>query len=233
MASSTQLKTRGFILIASFFAVLVAIFMPLFPGVHGGKVNGLDYLDNFFNQLSKGSAYYIDQQLEKVKKVAGQEFATSMKMKTPEEAATTAKLFTVNGFAAKVEDVKVSVKGDFGAMLTVMLKDADLMYHNDGAAIAAKYGIDERLALNAWYLALTAMEKDLTKTKQFDQAKLVKNCMTKAIEPAYNYYKVEAKSVKAEMFMLIAALAFYVIYTMWYGFGLLFLFEGMGIKLEH
>ena len=233
MASSTQLKTRGFILIASFFAVLVAIFMPLFPGVHGDKVNGLDYLDNFFNQLSKGSAYYIDQQLEKVKKVAGQEFATSMKMKTPEEAAVTAKLFTVNGFAAKVEDVKVAVKGDFGAMLTVMLKDADLMYNNDGAAIAAKYGIDERLALNAWYLALTAMEKDLTKTKQFDQAKLVKNCMTKAIEPAYNYYKVEAKSVKAEMFMLIAALAFYVIYTMWYGFGLLFLFEGMGIKLEH
>lgn len=233
MASSTQLKTRGFILVASFFAVLAAIFTPLFPGVHGGKVNGLDYLDNFFNQLSKGSAYYIDQQLEKVKKVAGQEFATSMKMKTPEEAAVTAKLFTVNGIAAKVEDVKVSVKGDFGAMLTVMLKDADLMYNNDGAAIAAKYGIDERLALNAWYLALTAMEKDLTKTKQFDQAKLVKNCMTKAIEPAYNYYKVEAKSVKAEMFMLIAALAFYVIYTMWYGFGLLFLFEGMGIKLEH
>ena len=117
MASSAQLKTRGFLLLASFFAVLVAIFMPLFPGVHGGKVNGLDYLDNFFNQLSKGSAYYIDQQLEKVKKVAGQEFATSMKMKAPEEAATTAKLFTVNGIAAKVEDVKVAVKGDFGAML--------------------------------------------------------------------------------------------------------------------
>jgi len=57
--------------------------------------------------------------------------------------------------------------------------------------------------------------------------------MTKAVEPAYNYYQVEAKSVKAEMFMLIAALAFYVIYTMWYGFGLLFLFEGAGIKLDH
>ena len=93
--------------------------------------------------------------------------------------------------------------------------------------------MDERLALNGWYLALTAMEKDLTKAAKFDQAKLVKNCMTKAIEPAYNYYKVEAKSVKAEMMLLIAALAFYVIYTIWYGFGLLFLFEGMGIKLEH
>jgi hypothetical protein len=233
MASSAQLKTRGFLLLASFFAVLVAIFMPLFPGVHGGKVNGLDYLDNFFNQLSKGSAYYIDQQFKKAEKVAGQEYSTSMKMKTPEEAATTAKLFTVNGIAAQVEDVKVKVKGDFGAMLTVMLKDADLMYKNDGAAISAKYGVDERLALNGWYLALSAMEKDLTKTEKFEQAKLVKNCMTKAIEPAYNYYKVEAKSVKAEMMLLIAALSFYVVYTMWYGFGLLYLFEGMGIKLDH
>lgn len=233
MASSTQLKARGFLLLTSFFAILIAIFMPLFPGNAGTKVNGLDYLDNFFNQLSKGSAYYIDQQLKKVEKVAGQEFATTMKMKTPEEAATTAKLFTINNIPASVDDVKVKVKGDFGAMLRIMLQDADLMYKNNGAAISAKYGIDERKVLNAWYLSLSAMEKDLTKAEKFEQAKLVKNCMTKAVEPAYNYYKVEAKSVKAEMVMLISALAFYVLYTMWYGFGLLFLFEGLGIKLEH
>ena len=78
-----------------------------------------------------------------------------------------------------------------------------------------------------------AMEKDMTKAGNFDQAKFVKNCMSKAIEPAYNYYGVKAKPVKEEMFLLIASLAFYVIYTMWYGFGLLFLFEGAGIKLDH
>ena len=233
MASSTQLKARGLLLLASFFAVLVAIFMPLFPGVHGGKVNGLDYLDNFFNQLSKGSAYYIDKQMKKVEKYAGQEFSTSMKMKSTDEAAITAKLFTTNNIPAEVDDVKVKVKGDFGAMLTIMLKDADLMYKNDGAAISAKYGVDERKALISWYNALSAMEKDLTKAEKFDQAQVVKNAMTKAVEPAYNYYKVEAKSVKAEMMLLIASLAFYVIYTMWYGFGLLYLFEGIGIKLEH
>ncbi len=233
MASSTQLKTRGFLMIGSFFAVLIAIFMPQFPGTHGNKVNGLDYLDNFFNELSKGSAYYIDRQFKKVEKYNGQEFSTTMKMKTPEEAATTAKLFTVNGFEAKVDDVKVKIKGDFGAMLTIMLKDADLMYKNDGAAISAKYGIDERKALNSWYISLGAMEKDLTNAKNFEQATVVKSAMTKAIEPAYNYYKVEAKPVKSEIFLLIFALVFYVVYTMWYGFGLLYLFEGIGIKLEH
>lgn len=233
MASRTQLKTQGFLLLASFFAVLVAIFMPLFPGNAGQKVNGLDYLDNFFNQLSKGSAYYIDDMMKKAGKVAGQEFTVTVKMKSAEEAASTAKLFTTNNIPAQIDGEKVKVKGDFGAMLTVMLKDADLMYKNDGATLSAKYGIDERKAMNGWYATLTAMEKDLTKNEKFDQAKLVKNCMTKALEPAYNYYKVEAKSVKAEMVMLIAALAFYVVYTMWYGFGLLYLFEGMGIKLDH
>ncbi|MDD2465344.1 MAG: hypothetical protein PHI97_15210 [Desulfobulbus sp.] len=233
MASSKQLKARGILLLASFFAVLVAIFMPLFPGVHGGKINGLDYLDNFFNQLSKGSAYYIDKQLKKVEKYAGQEFSTSMKMKSADEAATTAKLFTINNIPAEVDDVKVKVKGDFGAMLTIMLNDADLMYKNEGEIISAKYGINERKALISWYNALSAMEKDLTKAEKFEQALVVKNAMTKAVEPAYNYYKVEAKSVKAEMALLIAALAFYVIYTMWYGFGLLYLFEGIGIKLDH
>ncbi len=233
MATSAQLKTRGFLLLASFFAVLVAIFMPLFPGAHGEKVNGLDYLDNFFNQLSKGSAYYIPELITKAEQYNGQQFTTSLKMKSPEEAAITAKLFAANGITAVAEGDKVKVSGDFGSMITIMLNDADAMYKNNGQALVEKYGVDERQTIYSWYQALTAMEKDMTKAGQFAQAKFVKNCMSKAVEPAYNYYKVEAKPVKEEIFLLIAALAFYVIYTMWYGFGLLYLFEGAGIKLEH
>jgi hypothetical protein len=233
MATSAQLKTRGFLLLASFFAVLVAIFMPLFPGAHGEKVNGLDYLDNFFNQLSKGSAYYIPEQITKAEQYNGQQFTTSLKMKSPEEAAITAKLFAANSITAVAEGDKVKVSGDFGSMITIMLNDADAMYKNNGQALVEKYGVDERQTIYSWYQALTAMEKDMTKAGQFAQAKFVKNCMSKAVEPAYNYYKVEAKPVKEEIFLLIAALAFYVIYTMWYGFGLLYLFEGAGIKLEH
>lgn len=233
MTSSAQLKTQGYLLLASFFAVLIAIFMPLFPGTEGKKVNGLDYLDNFYNQLSKGSAYYIGDQIEKAEKYNGQQFTTSLKMNSPEDAAITAKLFATNNITAVAEGQKVKVSGDFGRMITIMLKDADDMYHNKGEALTAKYGVDERHTLYSWYQSLAAMEKDMTKAKNFAQAKFVKSCMTKAIEPAYNYYQVEAKSVKASIVMVIASLAFYVIYTMWYGFGLLFLFEGAGIKLDH
>ncbi len=231
--TSAQYRTRGFLLLIPFFLVFAAIFMPWYPGTNNNKVNGLDYLDNFFNELSKGSAYYIDRQMEKVGKYKGQTFATTMTMKSVDEAATTAKLFNTNNIPAEVNDVKVSISGDFGAMLTIMLEDADLMYKNDGPAITAKYGIAPRKALNSWYKSLGAMEKDLNKAKKFEQAKVVKNAMTKAIEPAYNYYLVEAKPVKAEIGLLTFALVFYVVYTVWYGFGVLFLFEGLGIRLEH
>ena len=234
MSTSAQLKTRGYLLLVSFFAVLIAIFMPLFPAPHTDKkVNGLDYLDNFFNELSKGSAYYIPAQMKAAEKYKGQEFTTTLKMKSPESAAVIAKLFATNNIEATAEGEKVNVSGDFGRMITIMLEDADAMYHNKGEELRAKYGVDERETIYSWYQALTAMEKDMTKSEKFAEAKFVKNCMTKAVEPAFNYYKVEAKPVKEEIFLLIAALVFYVIYTMWYGFGLLYLFEGMGIKLEH
>ncbi len=233
MSSSAQLKTKSFLLLASFFVILVAIFMPLFPSVQGQKINGLDYLDNFFNQLSKSSAYYIPEQVKKAEHYNGQQFSTSLKMKSPEEAALTATLFAMNKITAAAEGDKVKVNGDFGAMITIMLNDADLMFKNDGQALKAKYGVDERQTVYSWYQALVAMEKDMTKAGQFEQAKFVKNCMSKAVEPAYNYYEVVAKPVKEEIFLLIASLAFYVIYTMWYGYGLLFLFEGMGIRLDH
>ncbi|MCL1981437.1 MAG: hypothetical protein FWG62_10245 [Proteobacteria bacterium] len=217
----------------TFFAVLVVIFMPVFPNAVGPKVNGLDYLDNFFNQLAKSSAYYIPDQIKKAEKYNGQQFTATLKAKSAAEAVVAEKMFAANQMAAAVDGDKVKVSGDLGATLTLALKDADLLYKNDGKALSAKYGIDERQSIFTWYQFLGAMEKDIGKAGQAEQAKFVKNCMSKAVEPAYNFYQIEAKPVKEEMVMLAAALAFYVIYTVWYGFGLLFLFEGLGIKLDH
>ena len=42
-----------------------------------------------------------------------------------------------------------------------------LMYKNDGQALKAKYGVDERQTLYSWYQVLAAMEKDMTKAGQF------------------------------------------------------------------
>ncbi len=234
MATQAQYKARGIVMLVTFFAVLVAIFLPIYHHANRGKINGLDYLDTFFNELSKGSSYHINTQLEKAKKYVGTSLSTTMKMKSADDAATVATLLSTNGQTATVEGNNVKVQGDFGNMLTAMLKDADLMFKNDGAAVSKEYGgMDARKALLGWYNALGAMDKDMTKDKKFEKAQVVQSAMTKAVEPAYNYYGVQSKSVKDELGLLIAALVFYLVYTVWYGFGLLYMFEGMGIKLEH
>ena len=56
---------------------------------------------------------------------------------------------------------------------------------------------------------------------------------TKALEPAYNFYGVQSTPVKDSIFLLAFSLIFYVVYTVWFGFGVLFFFEGLGIRLTH
>lgn len=232
--TQAQLKKKGLILTASFFVILVIIFMPIFPGTGESRVNGLDYLDNFFNELSKGSANYIDEQRQRAEPWKGKELSATMKFKSEDFAATVVSVFTAHAIPVEQNGMEVKVNSkDFGQMLMLILNDAEAMYDNKKDELQAKYNMDGQKAFYAWYLAMSAMEKDLTLNSKFDEAKALKVCMSKAVEPAYNYYGVQSKSVKAEIFLLVAALVFYVVYTMWYGFGLLYLFEGMGIKLEH
>lgn len=233
MATQAQYKTRGILLVVSFFAILVLIFMPVFPGP-GKKVNGLDYLDNFFNELSKGSANYIKAERTKAEAYNGKDFSATLKLKTEKDAQLASKILYFNGAASRVVGTEVEVTcRDLGSLISGMLDDAEAMYNNQGEVLEGKYKADGKRAFYTWYLVLSALEKDFTKNSKFAEAKFIKGTMSKAVEPAYNYYGVEGKSVKAEMFLLIGALLFYVIYTVWYGFGLLYLFEGMGINLEH
>jgi hypothetical protein len=77
------------------------------------------------------------------------------------------------------------------------------------------------------------MDFELSKQKLFEEAKLVSVVQNKAIETAYNYYGIEAQSIRDKYGIVIISLLFYVVYTLWYGFGVLYLFEGLGLKLGH
>ena len=53
------------------------------------------------------------------------------------------------------------------------------------------------------------------------------------MECAYNYYGVVPQNIMDKWGIVVFSLVFYVIYTMWYGYSILFMFEGWGLKLEH
>ena len=81
----------------------------------------------------------------------------------------------------------------------------------------------------------TAKTKGLV-SEVVDDEKLmtaVRDAMTKGLEPAYNYYGVTAIAMKDMIWIALAALVGYVLYTVWYGYAILFLFEGWGVKLGH
>ncbi|RLB89990.1 MAG: hypothetical protein DRH10_04930 [Deltaproteobacteria bacterium] len=107
------------------------------------------------------------------------------------------------------------------------------MYYNRGQEVSGKYGYNERQILFNWWKAFKAMEKDLKKQKKFKEAKIVSVVVKKAIESSYNYYKIKPQKISDRLGVISFSLVFYVIYTLWYGFAIMFMFEGWGMKLEH
>ncbi|MFO7737005.1 MAG: hypothetical protein R6V46_00890 [Desulfatiglandaceae bacterium] len=228
MSSQKQSLFKGMALIISFTVTLVLLFVPLFKG-H----NTLEYLDNLYNTISKGSANYLPGLKEETLRFEKREITVSLPMADEKQAAQTAQLFNAGGGRALAEKKVLKIEGNMVDVLLNALDDAEKMYANEGEHIRNKYGYDERRVLFHWWSALKAMDFELSKQKLFKEAKLVALVRNKAVETAYNYYGIEAQSVRDRYGIVIVSLVFYVLYTLWYGFGVLYLFEGLGLKLGH
>jgi hypothetical protein len=220
--------TLGLVLLIAFFVVLFIFFSPVFKGQ-----NGLDYLDSLYNSISKGSAYYIPKLKDEAKTFNGNNVELSFAMANPTQAQQTSQLFMKAGAMVNVTDKALKISGDLGKILDNCLTDSDFMYKNDGKAVSDKYGYGERQALYNWHQAFKGAEKSLNDQKKFKEAKAIANISKKGIEASYNFYKIEPQSIMDRLSVVIFSLVFYVIYTLWYGFAIMFMFEGWGMQLEH
>ena len=54
----------------------------------------------------------------------------------------------------------------------------------------------------------------------------------KAVETAHNFYGIEAQKVTEKAGLMTGLLVFYVVYTMWWGFAIFYLFEGLGLTMK-
>jgi hypothetical protein len=218
----------GLGLLAGFAVVLAIFFSPVFNG-H----NGLQYLDNLYNSISKGSAYYIPKVKEEADRFMGVQVEFTCTMNSAEQAKQTALLFKKSGANVTIADAALKVDGDLGKFLQGCLADADSMYVNDGQTVAAKYGYNERQVLYNWWQALKAAAKGLQKQKKFKEADVLDLAIKKALETSYNFYGIEPQKITERMGVVTISLLFYVVYTLWYGFAIMYMFEGLGLKLEH
>lgn len=227
IANKSKFMT-GSALMISFAAVFVAIFMPLINGQ-----NGLEYLDNLYNSISKGSAYYIDSVRTEVPSIQEGQATLNLTLGSERQAEMAVPLLEKAGAQITQNGASLTVTGNIISILNLSLDDAQLMYDNKGDEVSAKYEYHEKTVLYNWWSVLKAMEFNLKQQKRFLAAKITERVKKKAIETSYNYYGIEGQKITDRIGIVIFSLIFYVVYTLWYGFGIMYLFEGLGMQLEH
>ena len=233
----------GMVMAISFLVVLFLIFSNIFPKTKAGEPqNGLQWADEMFNNLAKGSSYFIPKVAKNIEKFQGRMFTATMKMDKPEDqpgdgekrAGRSAKVLTAAGAKVEVKGAELKIiEGDLGKVLEAALQDADTMFKNEGDKIKTKYAFDdEKQMFRQWNNTLPKISKQFEKEKKMEEAKIVTDTVKKAIEPAYNFYKVDAVKVKDHIGLMTFLLVFYVAYTMWWGYSIFYIFEGLGLSMK-
>lgn len=222
----------GVVMMVGFWIVFAILLSPVFPGQEK-KVNMLDYMDSMYNSISKKSAYYIPEIVKKADQLKGESFSVEIKVEDKKSAPRIATMLRTSGATVVEGEDKLKVSGDLGVVLNGAMADTEMAYNNNGEALLARHGADAKQVMFDWHNTLSTMEKSFTKQEKFTQSTTLNKAKTKAVETAFNYYGIEAQSIKDKAVLVVASLVGYVIYTMWFGFAILFMFEGWGLKLEH
>jgi hypothetical protein len=216
----------GVILAISFLFLLLVIMSPVF----GGK-NGLQYADDIFNKLAKGSSYFIPEATKSIEKFMDKQISVTIKYDKPEDAQRTAHLLTSSEAKIEQQEGFLKIEGSLGRIAAAAIRDSNFMYYNEGEKLKSAYGYDEKQVLKDWWQAFDKMGKEFKKNKMFDKEKILSDVNKKVVETAYNFYQIEPVKVSERAGTMTALLVFYVLYTLWWGFALMFLVEGMGLTM--
>ena len=217
----------GIVLLVTFFIVLFLMFTPLFDGK-----NTLEASDNLFNSLSKGSTNFFERVSKEADKYNGKQVEVTIELKD-KVMAPAITVLTATGMTATQNGAQLTIKGDYGKMMHAANVDAELLYNQKDADVAAKYsGVSAKMALYTWWNIAKELDIPLKKLKLVEEAKAMNTLLTRSIEVGYNFAGIEPVKVKDRLGILIFSLAFYVVYTMWFGYGVLYTFNGLGFAMK-
>lgn len=219
---------KGMLLTIVFLAVLWYMFTNNFGGT-----NAFHASDALFNSISKGSTYYIPDVKEGALEFRGEDYSVTLLEKKPSLADDAVAVLTANGISATPTGSGVAAQGSLSTLFDAAIRDADEMFYNNGDALEKRYGMAPREAMYTWWAVLTSLKKELDHQKQFAAGSYVDKMLIKrAVEVAYNYYGIEPRDVSEEAGIITFALVFYVVYTMWWGYSIFYLFEGFGLEMK-
>jgi uncharacterized membrane protein YfcA len=209
------------------FAVVFVIgMMPIYNGQ-----NALASFDQVFNSVAKDSisVQNFSDVKNSISDFDGTDVNISFAAKEAEEKAIE-NVVSKNGMKyEELQDGRIRIIGNLGSMSSAAFADATSLYNNDSATLTTKYGTDPKETMYSWWLVYDGIAKRYTQQDEGANAAFTKSMELKVIEPAYNFSGIEPKSVQKDPLPIVLLLLFYLIYTLWYGFSIMFIFEGFGI----
>lgn len=212
--------------------VMLIVFTIVFIGMMSPLLNGktlIQAADDLFNQLTKGSTYVIPKVLNKAEKFEGTSFEVAVKVESQEDIDKFAKVFASGGARVSAQGQEVVISGDLGRVAKAALADADVEFKNNGAQLQSKYGMESREVLYYWWTGFKNLGSQYKIENKAAELSFVNDLMQKGIEPAYNFEGINAVKVSEKTGITTFMLVFYVLYTILYGFAIMYLFEGLGI----
>jgi hypothetical protein len=209
----------------AFFMVLSLWFFPIV-----GHKTGLQRADNLFNQLAKNSADFMPLVSKRVEKFRGVTVDLSINPRWPGADQAVAKIMMANGMSAGLlGDGRVRIKGDLACLCIAASTDADLLFKGKEEVLQNKYGLSGKEVIHYWWMAFDDLVRRYIQLNRPAEADFAKFMTTRILEPSYNFAGIESKSISENVGIVAFLLMFYIFYTVWYGFSIMYLFEGLGI----
>lgn len=220
----------GVALLAGFLVIFCVILTPLIP-VEGEKLNGLQFSDQVFNELSKGSSNFLYMAREASASMRGKIATLDIPLKNGAQGQIEQRLLA----NAHAEDVnsdsgRLAFKVDLGILLGQATSDSALFYDNEEDRLFAKYsGLEPLEVSRAWWDLLTPVARQLQLRGETAASNAVDTVIRRALEPGNNYFGIPAKKISDNIPLISFFLLFYIIYTVWYGFAIYEIFSGLGL----
>jgi hypothetical protein len=142
-----------------------------------------------------------------------------------------AQIVQANGMSAKViGDGRVRIVTDLGLLAKAATEDADLLFKGEEQELQNKYGISGKEVIYYWWTAFDGLVRRYVQENRPAEADFASFMTTSVLEPSYNFAGIKSKSISENVGILVLLLVFYILYTLWLGFSVMYLFEGIGIR---
>ncbi|MFB3891299.1 MAG: sulfite exporter TauE/SafE family protein [Phycisphaerae bacterium] len=192
----------------------------------------LDASDDFFNQLAKDSANYIPSAQAQAAEVADVDIDIGIAPREEVDRQKTMEVIRHGGCeVSESKDGRIRIAGKMGPLCKAALDDARRAFQNDDDGFLAEHGVRAHTVAYCWWTVFDGLTRRYVQEGRGSHAELMRFMATKVMEPAYNFRGIEAASAATNWWPLAGMLGLYVFFTLWYGFSIMLVMEGLGVTM--